>query len=134
MGTTPNIGLHQWEGTDSFLRTDFNEDFGKIDSAIGTLTTKALDSLWGRYSGDDKPFHKVVLGFQPKFLVLDGTKGNAPCTAIFTPVNGTLLGSDQYESMQNYSSYLTFDPDGFTVRSADFMNKLNTLTHYFAMG
>lgn len=31
---TPNYGLHQWEPEDNFLRTDFNTDFAKIDTAI----------------------------------------------------------------------------------------------------
>lgn len=35
MATTPNLGLHQWGADDSFLRTDFNEDFRKIDGAVG---------------------------------------------------------------------------------------------------
>ena len=34
---TQNYGLHQWEPGDSFLRTDFNGDFAKIDGALGTL-------------------------------------------------------------------------------------------------
>ena len=32
---TPNYGLHQWEAGDNFLRTDFNADFSKIDTALG---------------------------------------------------------------------------------------------------
>lgn len=32
---TPNYGLHQWVPEDTFLRTDFNEDFQKIDTALG---------------------------------------------------------------------------------------------------
>ena len=35
MAQTEHLGLHQWEATDSFLRTDFNEDFQKIDGAVG---------------------------------------------------------------------------------------------------
>lgn len=31
---TPNYGLHQWVPEDKFLRTDFNEDFSKIDTAL----------------------------------------------------------------------------------------------------
>lgn len=37
MANTPNLGLHQWQPDDSFLREDFNTDFGKIDTAVGTL-------------------------------------------------------------------------------------------------
>ena len=31
---TPNYQLHQWIPEDKFLRTDFNEDFSKIDTAL----------------------------------------------------------------------------------------------------
>lgn len=34
---TSNIGLHQWEPEDNFLRTEFNQDFAKIDAAFGDL-------------------------------------------------------------------------------------------------
>ena len=41
MGTkTQNYQLNQWEATDNFLRTDFNEDNGKIDSALKALDDK----------------------------------------------------------------------------------------------
>ena len=32
---TTNCKLHQWAPGDHFLRTDFNEDFAKIDAAFG---------------------------------------------------------------------------------------------------
>ena len=32
---TSHYQLHQWEASDSFLRTDFNTDFQKIDAALG---------------------------------------------------------------------------------------------------
>ena len=31
---TEHYQLHQWEGSDPFLRTDFNEDLEKIDNAL----------------------------------------------------------------------------------------------------
>lgn len=31
---TEHIGLHQWESTDPFLREDFNQDHGLIDTAV----------------------------------------------------------------------------------------------------
>ena len=34
---TPNYQLHQWAPEDKFLRTDFNEDLNKIDTALGAL-------------------------------------------------------------------------------------------------
>ena len=45
---TPNYQLHQWEPEDPFLRTDFNEDLQKIDTALnglaGDLAQKAAQS------------------------------------------------------------------------------------------
>ena len=34
---TTNYKLHQWEATDDFLRTEFNENFGKLDGAVRNL-------------------------------------------------------------------------------------------------
>ena len=34
--------LHQWAPEDDFLRTDFNEDFAKIDEALETICTRKL--------------------------------------------------------------------------------------------
>ena len=34
---TENYQLHQWVPEDDFLRTDFNEDFAKIDAALGEM-------------------------------------------------------------------------------------------------
>lgn len=38
---TANYRLHQWEPEDHFLRTDFNEDFAKLDAAIKGVSTAA---------------------------------------------------------------------------------------------
>lgn len=47
---TTNYGLHQWDPEDSFLRTDFNEDFRKIDAAI----SEKLSVFSGTYVGTGK--------------------------------------------------------------------------------
>ena len=49
---TPNYGLHQWEPGDNFLRTDFNQDFAKIDTAIKALETATDAKVEG---GDVQP-------------------------------------------------------------------------------
>ena len=36
--STPNYQLHQWDPEDNFLRTDFNTDLSKIDTALKKLT------------------------------------------------------------------------------------------------
>ena len=42
---TTNYQLHQWEASDSFLRTDFNTDFQKIDAAVKGVETAANTAL-----------------------------------------------------------------------------------------
>lgn len=37
MENTPNIGLKRWDGGDRVLRTDFNENWDKIDAAVGKV-------------------------------------------------------------------------------------------------
>lgn len=50
MGTfTPNYQLHQWDPQDNFLRTDFNTDLSKIDTALaGKADNSAITSLQGQ--------------------------------------------------------------------------------------
>ena len=70
---TTNYGLHQWESTDDFLRTDFNTDFQKIDAAIGgarTLAEGRADVVTGTYEGSGSTTRTITLGFQPKAVLL----------------------------------------------------------------
>lgn len=39
----PNYGLHQWVPEDKFLRTDFNEDFSKLDIELGRVDGVATE-------------------------------------------------------------------------------------------
>lgn len=47
---TQNYQLHQWEPSDDFLRTDFNEDFKKIDTAIKTTEQSLRTNFTGEIS------------------------------------------------------------------------------------
>ena len=49
MGTnkTEHYGLHQWVPEDDFLRTDFNENFEKLDSALYTAEQNLRTDLTG---------------------------------------------------------------------------------------
>lgn len=87
---TPNYGLHQWEPQDNFLRTDFNQDFAKIDAAVKSLEgavdakldgkvgpaqlaealSVKLEAVLGSYTGNGENSQKIVLGYQPKLVVI----------------------------------------------------------------
>ena len=70
---TEHYGLHQWESTDDFLRTDFNTDFQKIDAALAGIqadTDGKVEMVTGTYQGDGSDERTITLGFQPKALLL----------------------------------------------------------------
>ena len=46
---TPNYRLHQWEPEDKFLRTDFNEDFAALDTALGRTARQGADTAYNLY-------------------------------------------------------------------------------------
>ena len=77
---TTNYQLHQWEASDDFLRTDFNEDFAKIDNAIkvvadasasglANLDASKAEFVTGSYVGNGTNY-AVSLGFQPKAVLI----------------------------------------------------------------
>ncbi|MFE4812793.1 polysaccharide deacetylase family protein [Peribacillus simplex] len=37
---TPNLGLHKWAPTDGVLRTEFNDNFGKVDEKVAEVTSQ----------------------------------------------------------------------------------------------
>mgnify|MGYP001771174676 FL=1 len=92
---TTNYQLHQWEAEDDFLRTDFNEDFAKIDAAIKGVETEADSKLakkadktaltaltttvngkaevdTGRYTGNGDE-QTITLGYTPSAVVVNTT-------------------------------------------------------------
>ena len=103
---TTNYQLHQWEPSDSFLRTDFNTDFQKIDAAIkgvetaantalalkadkteltqacGALDEAKCETLTGSYTGNGANTRTIDLGCAPRavfvgeFLAVPGMTSN----------------------------------------------------------
>lgn len=97
---TQHYQLHQWEPSDNFLRTDFNDDFKKIDTAIKTteqrLRAEAQENLenlnsgiqdvetlakskctivTGSYTGDGQAERVVSLGFTPVWILSFASNG-----------------------------------------------------------
>ena len=103
---TSHYQLHQWEASDSFLRTDFNTDFQKIDAAIkgvetaantalalkadkteltqacGALDEAKCETLTGSYTGNGANTRTIDLGCAPRavfvgeFLAVPGMAGS----------------------------------------------------------
>ena len=62
---TTNYQLNLWEPTDSFLREEFNENFGKLDAAVA-----ACVPVTGTYIGSrGESEQHIVLGFRPRLVL-----------------------------------------------------------------
>lgn len=79
---TANYQLHQWVPEDNFLRTDFNQDFARIDAGIRAAKAQAeeLESskceiTCGTYVGDGAASRTITLGFQPKAVHVEAKTG-----------------------------------------------------------
>ena len=67
---TQHYHLHQWEPEDSFLRTDFNGDFQRLDEALAGLDGRKPELRLGRYTGDGTQNRAVALGCAPRAVLL----------------------------------------------------------------
>ena len=137
---TPNYGLHQWEPEDNFLRTDFNQDFAKIDAAIqgvaDTADAKKADKsalaevkglaegkcrvIPGRLVGDGEEYQDIPLGARPKAVFLS-------------------WGASTYLAVESANNFgLSLTDNGFRVgrsnSSSDrFFNKSGQSLYYLAV-
>ena len=72
---TERFGLHLWEAEDYFLRTEFNENFARLDTAMSTLA-EGFRAVTGTYVGDGTVDRLIDVGFRPK-VVLAACRGNS---------------------------------------------------------
>ena len=68
---TEHYGLHQWESSDNFLRTDFNTDHLLIDTALNGLEAGKAEVTAGTYTGDGTESRAIELGFQAQALLVE---------------------------------------------------------------
>ena len=72
MTKTEHYQLNQWDAADRVLREDFNSDNAKIDAAIESVRTAALQLFVGSYTGTGTygSSHKNTLTFSKAPLLL----------------------------------------------------------------
>ena len=68
---TEHYRLHQWVPKDNFIRSEFNENFGAIDTALAAASRVVA----GTYTGNGDASRLIVLGFQPKAVLLTDESG-----------------------------------------------------------
>ena len=78
---TENYGLHQWAAEDDFLRTDFNEDFAKLDSAIKGVETGAAQALSQYQTANDAAVAALESGTNATLAALAANLGTGGKTA-----------------------------------------------------
>lgn len=130
---TSNYQLHQWVPEDNFLRTDFNEDFAKIDAALGekagveelaevqTMAGNKCRVVIGSYTGNGASSQTINLGFRPKVVVVDDTSSYS---------SGCELGLDGIDERS-----VTVVNVGFQVdASPQDLTESRTLYRYYALG
>ena len=93
---TTNYQLHQWEANDDFLRTDFNEDFAKIDAGIKSAADAAAGAastaagrariVTGSYTGNGSTGRVISVGATPRILFISQ---NAFVTTLIQDANTT---------------------------------------------
>ena len=83
--SSEHLGLHLWEPTDQVLRTEFNQNWQKIDTAVGEVQSTAdavadaftpdnMPYVTGTYTGDGSTTNRTItLGFKPKLVIITGT-------------------------------------------------------------
>lgn len=127
---TEHYQLHQWEPDDAFLRTDFNEDFKKIDNALSILSIDHI--IIGSYRGDGTSSRTISLPWTPTILLISGEKQVSSYTrGLLTIVFGNY--SHQFMAEGHIpSGNITIVENGFTVLG-DYHNDLDIQQNYLAI-
>ena len=127
---TEHYQLHQWEPEDPFLRTDFNEDLKKIDTA---LEQQKFSPVLGSYTGDGVKDRTIELGFRPRILVISGYWG-APdyCYGVMTCFLENFWHTLRSDASYAGASHIKLTETGFQLIS-DYHNVSGQTEHYFAL-
>lgn len=144
---TPNYNLHQWEPGDDFLRSDFNEDFSKIDTAIRASVDKSDQQaqqlaaaisgkcrlVAGRYAGSGQDIiQNLDLGFYPIAVAFECDSGVRTSTSTYGGgAYGGLAIRGSSVSQKDFTS-LWITETGFAATGVS--NKVGMRYFYLAFG
>lgn len=135
---TPNYGLHQWEPQDNFLRTDFNQDFAKIDTAI-----KGVETAAEAKKADKSALVQVKTLAESKCRIVTGSYvGNG--TKLMVPLGARakavfiIFGMYTYMASEEHPNFgLASEVDGFSAtnnpNASRNLNEAGGTFHYVAI-
>lgn len=132
---TTQLQLHSWEASDKVLRSEFNENFKKIDSAIAAINNESkvrivAGSFMGNGSYGSGSPRRLTFTFTPILVVItrDGNSNDFNSQIMF------IIHCEKYGS----SGSVSWDTDRVTWYSTEGasaqMNETGVLYHYFAIG
>ena len=123
---TEHYGLHQWEASDDFLRTDFNTDHQLIDAALGDKA----EIVTGSYKGDGTGTRNISLGFMPRAVLLETETGERHSSTSGRRGGLALPGSP---CAYNSPAYVTITTDGFQVAATNssYGTNANLVDYYY---
>ena len=151
--TSQNLGLHLWEPTDQVLRTEFNQNWQKIDTAVDTaqqtaeaaqdtadaaqtaasaaFTPTNMPYVTGTYTGDGTTTNRTItLGFKPKFVIISGMSRGS------NESSDSLYWFGMFGEGNVSSDIGTLTNSGFTVRNSSYtypkLNNSNCEYSYIA--
>lgn len=142
---TPNFGLHQWVPEDNFLRTDFNQDFSKIDAAIqqvktdaaaantatNTLAASKCRMVSGTYTGNGTSTsdpRTINLGFYPQAVLVEMSSASRPSTE-----NGAYAGLAVRGGSVTRGSTTSIKVTSTGFQVAGYANQSGTSFYYLAL-
>lgn len=133
---TTHYGLHQWVPEDNFLRTDFNEDLEKIDTALGEIAETAdgkVSVVFGSYTGDTAKERFINLGFRPVAVYCCTSNGIAGALEGNEYCYGGLAFSGH--PVRQGTDLISIETNGFRIYQPNIYtrtNEINTTYHYIA--
>ena len=125
---TANYQLYLWEPEDNFLRTEFNENFAKIDAAIPHIAAGAYTGNGGSSASTTAKTQTISLGFHPKAVLVYPVDGMAYINTGnygYKNVYSALATREQNAAVNGLSA-LTITESGFTVNFQSKNAELNT--------
>ena len=118
---TQHYQLHQWEPEDHFLRTDFNADFLKIDTAL----KEKSGSVLGTYTGDGTTNRVIDFGQEVALIIVQGKGWRSNS---FNDI-GFAAGEGCSAGVSSGSTAFTHTGTGIQLESAYFNNSGSTYSY-----
>ena len=129
---TPNYKLCQWEASDRVLRTDFNADNAKLETALTRIerTANRADTAVSRAYNQQNPgfvtgtyrgttasgtngSQKITLGFRPRAVLVCPSNGG-----LVLSISGVMYTYSGLVLDGQTASFLQIDDTGFTACNA----------------